>query len=40
MIRRRDWLLACRLARTGGALRPTLRNLVAAKRIVEERREW
>lgn len=37
MTPRQEWARACRLARTGGAIRPTLANLVAAKRIVDER---
>lgn len=37
MIDRREWRRACQIARTGGAIRPTLANLVAAKRIVDER---
>ncbi len=34
---RQEWARACRIAREGGSLRPTLPNLVAAKRIVDER---
>lgn len=34
---RREWQRACAIARTGGTLRPTLPNLVAAYRIVHER---
>jgi hypothetical protein len=37
MIDRQAWRRACEIARTGGAIRPTLANLVAAKRIVDER---
>lgn len=37
MIDRREWRRACAIARNGGAIRPTLANLVAAKRIVDER---
>ncbi len=37
MTPRREWARACAIARDGGALRPTLANLVAAWRIVHER---
>lgn len=37
MTPRQEWARACRIAREGGALRPTLANLVAARRIVAER---
>jgi hypothetical protein len=34
---RREWQRACAIARNGGTIRPTLANMVAAKRIVDER---
>lgn len=34
---RREWQRACAIAKTGGTIRPTLANLVAARRIVDER---
>lgn len=36
-MQRQEWLRACRIAREGGTIRPTLPNLVAAWRIVHER---
>lgn len=36
-VERREWQRACAIARNGGTIRPTLTNLVAAKRIVDER---
>lgn len=37
MTDRAEWQRACKLARTGGTIRPTLANLVAAYRISQER---
>lgn len=37
MVDRREWTRACAIARRGGAIRPTLANLVAAMRIVRSR---